>query len=175
VRRGPHDPTPFRTRSRVRPALAARVLQLSHNHRMISKRFSERRTFMTARKFAPYPSIYFAYNLDFRGRVYACSDDLSPQGGEGWYKAVQARLLERSIFLGFSAVYGQSRPVRQRGCELPLRGRMRRELCPFHGLFRAQDNHHAPHNSPPNSVSSSAFGAFSPGHDWGVVVSDAHH
>lgn len=59
------------------------------NARMASKRLAEHRVFSTARKFVVYPEIYFAYNLDFRGRMYACSDDLSPQGND-----VQRGLLE---------------------------------------------------------------------------------
>lgn len=49
---------------------------------MASKRIAEHRVFSTARRFSAYPAIYFAYNLDFRGRMYACSDDLSPQGND---------------------------------------------------------------------------------------------
>lgn len=52
------------------------------NAKMISKRFAQHRIFSTAERFVSYPAIYFAYNLDFRGRVYACSDDLSPQGND---------------------------------------------------------------------------------------------
>ncbi len=52
------------------------------NAKMISKRFAQHRIFATAERFVTYPAIYFAYNLDFRGRVYACSDDLSPQGND---------------------------------------------------------------------------------------------
>lgn len=52
------------------------------NAKMISKRFAQHRIFSAARKFVPYKELYFAYNLDFRGRVYACSDDLSPQGND---------------------------------------------------------------------------------------------
>lgn len=52
------------------------------NAKLISKRFAQHRIFSAARKFVVYPQIYFAYNLDFRGRVYACSDDLSPQGND---------------------------------------------------------------------------------------------
>ena len=52
------------------------------NAKMISKRFAQHRVFATADRFVSYPAIYFAYNLDFRGRVYACSDDLSPQGND---------------------------------------------------------------------------------------------
>lgn len=52
------------------------------NAKMISKRFAQHRIFATAERFVSYPAIYFAYNLDFRGRVYACSDDLSPQGND---------------------------------------------------------------------------------------------
>lgn len=59
------------------------------NAQMFSKRFAEHRVFSTARKFVTFKEIYFAYNLDFRGRVYACSDDLSPQGND-----VQRGLLE---------------------------------------------------------------------------------
>jgi len=51
---------------------------------------------------------------------------------------------------------------------------MRRKRRRLRGLFLAQNNHHAPHNSAPNSISSGAFGAFSPGHDCRVGVSDAH-
>lgn len=65
--------------------------RLAHkaNAAMASKRLAEHRVFSTARKFVVYPEIYFAYNLDFRGRMYACSDDLSPQGND-----VQRGLLE---------------------------------------------------------------------------------
>lgn len=59
------------------------------NAAMASKRLAEHRVFSTARKFVVYPEIYFAYNLDFRGRMYACSDDLSPQGND-----IQRSLLE---------------------------------------------------------------------------------
>lgn len=52
------------------------------NAKMISKRFAQHRIFAAAERFVTYPAIYFAYNLDFRGRVYACSDDLSPQGND---------------------------------------------------------------------------------------------
>lgn len=52
------------------------------NAKMISKRFAQHRIFAMAERFVSYPAIYFAYNLDFRGRVYACSDDLSPQGND---------------------------------------------------------------------------------------------
>jgi hypothetical protein len=51
---------------------------------------------------------------------------------------------------------------------------MRREQRPFHGLFGAQNDHHAAHNSALNSTNSVASGAFSPGPDCRVVVSDAH-
>jgi hypothetical protein len=36
------------------------------------------------------------------------------------------------------------------------------------------NRHHAPHKSSRISIVSSAFGAFYPGHDLRVVVSDAH-
>src|SRR6185436_9602478 len=70
----------------------------------------------------------------------------------------------------FSLLAGNSRGERfavdcshrQRGHELSL-VRMRRERRPFHRLFRARNNHHAPHNSAPISISSGAFGALSPG------------
>lgn len=52
------------------------------NSKMVSKRFAQHRIYSTAKRFVTYPAIYFAYNLDFRGRVYACSDDLSPQGND---------------------------------------------------------------------------------------------
>ncbi|SKA17445.1 DNA-directed RNA polymerase [Enhydrobacter aerosaccus] len=52
------------------------------NAAMVSKRFAQARTLTAARKFVTYPAIYFAYQVDFRGRVYACSDDLSPQGND---------------------------------------------------------------------------------------------
>ncbi len=50
--------------------------------KLVSKRFAQHRVFSVARKFVSYPALYFACNLDFRGRVYACSDDLSPQGND---------------------------------------------------------------------------------------------
>lgn len=53
-----------------------------HNAKMGSKRLAQHRVFTCAKKFVTEPAIYFAYNLDFRGRVYACSDDLSPQGND---------------------------------------------------------------------------------------------
>lgn len=59
------------------------------NAKMISKRYAQARVYSTAKKFVTYPELYFAYNLDFRGRVYACSDDLSPQGND-----IQRGLLE---------------------------------------------------------------------------------
>lgn len=52
------------------------------NAKLVSKRFAQARIHSSAAKFVTYPQIYFAYNLDFRGRVYACSDDLSPQGND---------------------------------------------------------------------------------------------
>lgn len=52
------------------------------NAKASSKRLAEYRVFSAARKFSPYPSIYFAYNLDRRGRMYPCSDDLSPHGND---------------------------------------------------------------------------------------------
>lgn len=52
------------------------------NAQMFSKRFAQHRIYSTAKRFVTYKEIYFAYNLDFRGRVYACSDDLSPQGND---------------------------------------------------------------------------------------------
>jgi DNA-directed RNA polymerase, mitochondrial len=54
----------------------------AENRKLVPKRKVEYRTFTTARKFVGYPAIYFVYNLDFRGRVYACSDYLSPQGDD---------------------------------------------------------------------------------------------
>lgn len=48
----------------------------------LSRRIALRRTLEVAKKFATCPAIYFAHNLDFRGRVYACSDDMSPQGND---------------------------------------------------------------------------------------------
>jgi DNA-directed RNA polymerase len=56
---------------------------------MGSKRFAQYRIFKAAEKFVTEPRIYFAYNMDFRGRVYACSDDLSSQGND-----IQRGLLE---------------------------------------------------------------------------------
>ena len=44
-----------------------------------------------ARRFAPYPSIYFVYFLDFRGRKYALTTGVSPQGSD-----LQKALLEFS-------------------------------------------------------------------------------
>lgn len=35
-----------------------------------------------AKRFLPYPKIYFAYNVDFRGRIYPISGDLHPQGSQ---------------------------------------------------------------------------------------------
>jgi DNA-directed RNA polymerase len=52
------------------------------NAQMFSKRLAQHRTFAVAKKFLPYRELYFAHNLDFRGRVYTCSDDLSPQGND---------------------------------------------------------------------------------------------
>src|SRR5258708_39263373 len=48
----------------------------------------------------------------------------------------------------------ESDAVRQRGRDLPLRARELCERRPFHGLFRAQNDHHAPHNSAPNPIRS---------------------
>jgi DNA-directed RNA polymerase len=61
----------------------------AHNVKMRSKRLNQHRVFTAAQKFVIEPRIYFAYNMDFRGRVYACSDDLSPQGND-----IQRGLLE---------------------------------------------------------------------------------
>lgn len=52
------------------------------NARAVSKRFAQHRVFSVASKFSAYPAIHFAYNVDFRGRAYACSEDLSPQGND---------------------------------------------------------------------------------------------
>ena len=52
------------------------------NAAMFSKRMAEVRVYSAAQKFVTYKELYFAYNLDNRGRVYACSDDLSPQGND---------------------------------------------------------------------------------------------
>jgi DNA-directed RNA polymerase len=54
----------------------------AHNVKMRSKRMSQHRVFTAAQRFVTEPRFFFAYNLDFRGRVYACSDDLSPQGND---------------------------------------------------------------------------------------------
>jgi hypothetical protein len=54
---------------------------------------------------------------------------------------------ESNSHLGFECL-----AARQRGCELPLRGRIRRERRPIHGPFDAENNHHAALKSGPNSI-----------------------
>ena len=40
------------------------------------------RTIATAKKFVYYPAIYFPYNCDFRGRIYAIPENLNPQASD---------------------------------------------------------------------------------------------
>jgi hypothetical protein len=47
--------------------------------------------------------------------------------------------------------------------------------APIQGPFRAQNHHHAAHKSAQKPTSLGAFGAFSPGRNWRVVVFDAPH
>lgn len=69
-------------RKRLRARNNAVRIAHTENKRMVSKRKAQHRIFTVARKFVTYPQIYFAYNLDTRGRVYSCSDDISPQGND---------------------------------------------------------------------------------------------
>lgn len=50
--------------------------------KMIGKRKAEHHLFGTAEMFSGNERFHFVYNVDFRGRAYACSDYLSPQGGD---------------------------------------------------------------------------------------------
>lgn len=50
------------------------------------------------------------------------------KGTRAWYKLAQARRLESLILLPFAADHGRLRPVRQRGCELSLRGSLPRVM-----------------------------------------------
>jgi len=56
-----------------------------------SRRRAQATALSTASKYARYPAIYFAHNVDFRGRAYPVSDALSPQGDD-----LQRGLLEFS-------------------------------------------------------------------------------
>jgi len=48
----------------------------------ISKCFQTMRSLQLARDYSSYPALYFVYQLDFRGRSYAVSNGLSPQGAD---------------------------------------------------------------------------------------------
>lgn len=50
--------------------------------RRASKAFSVSSVLAMASEFSKYPSLYFVYQADFRGRLYACSSGLSPQGSD---------------------------------------------------------------------------------------------
>ena len=79
----PERPAEADTDQAVNIAWKSEARKAHHaNSRDASKRIGEYRVFSTARKFVVYPEIYFAYALDFRGRMYAQSDDLSPQGND---------------------------------------------------------------------------------------------
>jgi DNA-directed RNA polymerase len=62
--------------------LAARREYYERERKMIAKRIREFRVYDTARLFKDSERFHFVYALDFRGRAYACSDYLSPQGGD---------------------------------------------------------------------------------------------
>jgi DNA-directed RNA polymerase len=60
--------------------------------KLVSKRNAEYRVAETARLFSNNERFHFVYNVDFRGRAYACSEYLSPQGND-----LQRGLLEFAI------------------------------------------------------------------------------
>jgi DNA-directed RNA polymerase len=60
--------------------LATRRDYYAAERKMMAKRIAEFRIFDTARLFKDAESFHFVYALDFRGRAYAQSDYLSPQG-----------------------------------------------------------------------------------------------
>lgn len=88
----PLDPAPIPERMSEEEVKADKKKFIAHKNRirlikkgnaaMFSKRMSEHRIYAAAKKFVTYKEIYFAHNLDSRGRAYACSDDLSPQGND---------------------------------------------------------------------------------------------
>lgn len=52
------------------------------NRTIVSKRLLALKTVGVAEQFVQYPAVYFPHQLDFRGRVYAVPQVLSPQGGD---------------------------------------------------------------------------------------------
>src|SRR5262249_287767 len=60
--------------------LAARREQYASERKMDARRRAEHRIFDTAKLFKDCERFHFVYALDFRGRAYACSEWLSPQG-----------------------------------------------------------------------------------------------
>lgn len=61
---------------------AARREYYARQRRLVSRRVAEHRLADTARLFKDCDRFHFVYNVDFRGRVYACSEYLSPQGDD---------------------------------------------------------------------------------------------
>lgn len=53
-----------------------------HNRDAVHKRVEQHRLRKTAGRFVDRPEIYFAYQLDWRGRVYPVSPDIAPNGND---------------------------------------------------------------------------------------------
>lgn len=65
--------------------IAERAAAFADRDAARSRSIAEKRALGVARQYARYATrspIYFAYNTDFRGRVYPCSPDLSPHGAD---------------------------------------------------------------------------------------------
>lgn len=60
----------------------------------VSRRLALELTIETAKKFSEWEAIYFPYNLDWRGRVYALAGSFSPQGNDVTKGLLQASIAE---------------------------------------------------------------------------------
>lgn len=81
LRPTPNKPLDIDTNEIARKAYRREARSVhGHNAATKSTRFRIGRTLSIAEKFAEYDAIYFPHQLDFRGRMYAVSQYLTPQG-----------------------------------------------------------------------------------------------
>jgi DNA-directed RNA polymerase len=86
---------------------ASKVIQ--NNLKLGSRRLMVDSIIRTAEKFRPFESIYFPYNLDFRGRIYSIPSGLCPQGhdvAKGLLRFTNGKPLGNIQALHWLAIHG---------------------------------------------------------------------
>jgi DNA-directed RNA polymerase len=81
----------------------------AYNAKVTGRRMGASRTLVLANKFAAFDAFYFPYQLDFRGRVYAITHFLTPQGedlSKGLLRFAEGKPIGNGTGPGWLAIHG---------------------------------------------------------------------